>query len=231
MLKCPDYSGCPAANNKPPATCRHVVKASSVRVEYCLLNSTFSFSAFSHPFRWSFKVYACFVTCLFLCLAFLAAPLLLQMDGSPFSSLLLTLNLSSLFHSPPSALFSGLDCFQEPHGVMPDLCPSVCVFHPCFPSSVSCPRSYASLQQPSSLSYQSNICFFAHHIVLASHILAFSPRYVTAFVSQLLLFQVQSPVFFFREYAFVGTVCNVKHTSFQRVFCFDSSFLKISSYL
>lgn len=45
--------------------------------------------------------------------------------------------------------------------------------------------------------FQSNVIFgfFAHHSVPASHILAFSPCCVTVFVSQLFIFQLQSPVF------------------------------------
>lgn len=92
-------------------------------------------------------------------------------------------NLSSLFHFPsPLLCFSGLDCFQEPHGVMPDLCLSVCVFYPCYSSyvcvcvSVSSPSlsiTTAAFLSELNAPIKCHISISALLLVTTSHILAF----------------------------------------------------------
>lgn len=117
-------------------------------------------------------------------------------------------NLSSLVHfSSPVLCFSGLDCFQEPHGVMPDLCLSVRVFYPCY-SSCACVISllihhYGSRPRWAKCSYQMSYFAFctSRHRLTSWHL---SPRCITAFVSHLFLSDISSPLM---ERAFVGTVC------------------------
>lgn len=148
LLKCPDHSRCLAANNKPSATSRNMVKASSLRVTYWLLNSTISSTISDGPLKFMHVL----------------------------SPVYFSVWLFSLLSSPPpdgwfSLFFSVADSESVFSVLLPPFCfvfwlgllsgaswgnawsLPVCLCLPsCFPSSVSCPCSYASLQQPSSLS-------------------------------------------------------------------------------
>lgn len=159
--------------NEPPDTFRPVIWVPGVRRQLRILSqpplSVVSASATVSDIDSVLNFCVSFVTCLLLCVLLSVAAILplyqLQIDAS---CCLLSVADSgsvcflSLFFSPlpPPSLFSGLDCFQEPHGVMPDLSLSVqlsmcvssclCLVH-FFPIHLH-RSSSMHLQQPSSLS-------------------------------------------------------------------------------
>lgn len=124
---------------------------STTAASYFLVRHYFCFGFFVFFSDSVLKVYPVCQLCIFLCTAcchfdffslaqqWIDASLRLLCVADSVS----VFSLSLFLFLPP--LFSGLDCFQEPYGVMPALCACVCVF-PCARLPVCVPlRSFLSI--------------------------------------------------------------------------------------
>lgn len=93
--------------------------------------------------------------------------------------LLLTLALSSFFYFlSPLLLFSGLDCFQEPHGVKPDLSLSV-QLSMCSSSSLCPVHSFLSI----SLHASAAAVLFELDVLIKCHVLLFAVLIISTTVT------------------------------------------------